>query len=79
LHFALESAGNNMAARIAMMAMTTSSSISVKPLAQLRRSFDFGRNAALVIRSIELLVNVSLLQANLQVKVGASANAPGER
>src|SRR6185436_6804055 len=31
LAFAFDKAGNNMAARIAMMAMTTSSSIKVKP------------------------------------------------
>src|SRR4051794_1281677 len=31
LHFALESAGNSIAARMAMMAMTTSNSINVKP------------------------------------------------
>jgi hypothetical protein len=31
LSFALASAGNNMAARMAMIAITTNSSISVKP------------------------------------------------
>jgi hypothetical protein len=31
LHFALDNAGNNIDARMAMMAMTTSSSINVNP------------------------------------------------
>ena len=31
LHFALERAGKSIAARMAMMAMTTSNSINVKP------------------------------------------------
>src|SRR5260221_14744138 len=58
LALALDNAGSNMAARIPMMAMTTSSSISVNPLPPARTVLDDGdikntRNRLLALHLIE--------------------------
>src|SRR2546425_558729 len=45
LALALASAGNNIPARMAMMAMTTSNSMSVKP----KSSFDFGERVFMYV------------------------------
>ncbi len=48
LSFAWHNAGNNMAARIAMMAITTSSSIKVKPPGRTSGAVDKAGNSGIV-------------------------------